>query len=140
VTPRQPVAVVRAAGGDAIVGADGVVVAVAAPATVGDLVAVDGPAGLAAGDRFEDRSLLQVAAALPSALRAAVAGIGAGDGEGAVELRLVDGGVVRLGAADQLGAKLVAVATVLEQVDTACLTALDVRVPAAPTVTRAQGC
>ena len=142
VTPRTPVAIVHSLAGDAVVGADGVVVAAGADAAAvaAGLVAVDGPAGLAPGDRFTARPLLLVAEALPAALRGPVASVGASDDEGAVELRLHDGAIVRLGAADQLGAKLVAVATVLEQVDTGCLAVLDVRVPAAPTVTRVPGC
>jgi len=165
VQPRQPVAAVAVAGGTALVAADGVVVAVVSdaivdvavdvavdasepsrdagqPGSVGasptSLVPVDGPAALAPGDRIDTIELLTVAEALPDALRPMVAAVGAGDG--AAELRLVDGGVVRLGAADQLDAKLLAAVTVLTQVDRACLAVLDVRVPSVPTVTRASSC
>jgi hypothetical protein len=69
-----------------------------------------------------------------------VAGVGRGDGDGSAELRLADGAVVRLGAADQLDAKLLAAATVLTQVDTTCLAVVDVRVPSVPTVTRSRSC
>jgi cell division septal protein FtsQ len=72
-------------------------------------------------------------------LRLLVAGIATTD-DGAVELQLLDGAVVRLGAADQLAAKLVSAETVLTQVDTTCLATVDVRVPSAPTVTRQPGC
>jgi cell division protein FtsQ len=140
---RTPVAAVAVAGGTALVGADGIVVAVADPASLAGLtgvVPVAGPADLAAGDRYDAAGLLAVAAAVPDVLRPLIAGIGPGEGEGAVELALVDGGVIRLGAADQLATKLVAAATVLTQVDTACLATVDVRVPSAPAVTREPGC
>jgi hypothetical protein len=82
--------------------------------------------------------LLAVAAALPTAVAAAVATVAAVDGE--VELVLAEGGIARLGQAVEIGAKLVAVATVLEQVDRTCLAIVDVRVPSAPAVTRTPGC
>jgi cell division protein FtsQ len=142
VTPRIPVAVV----GGALVAADGVVVAVgtspstAPPSTV-PLVALDGvaaPAG--AGERVDAPDLLTVAALVPDEVREHVAAVGAGASEGEVDLRLVGGGIARLGPTTGLGSKLVAVATVLEQVDLTCLATIDARVPSAPSVTRAQGC
>jgi cell division protein FtsQ len=143
VVERTPVAAVAVAGGAALVGADGIVVAVTDPASPTDLagtVPVVGPADLAPGDRFDAPELLGVAAAIPEVLRPLVAAVGPGDGDGAVELALAAGGVIRLGAADQLATKLVAAATVLTQVDTACLATVDVRVPSAPAVTRVPGC
>jgi cell division protein FtsQ len=138
VVAREPVASVAVAGGTALVAADGVVVAVGPDA--GGLVPVEGPATVAAGDHVDLPGQLAVAAALPVELRPFVASVGAGDGAGAVVLHLAGGGLVRLGAADQLEAKLLAALTVLTQVDRSCLAVLDVRVPSAPTVTRGPGC
>jgi cell division protein FtsQ len=79
---------------------------------------------------------LRVAAALPAPLRPRVAEVVA-DPAGELELHLRDpGGVVRLGPADQLPAKLSAALTVLEKVGLGGFTVLDVRVPAAPVLTR----
>lgn len=83
---------------------------------------------------------LVVAAALPTSVRAAVSGVTAGAEPGTVDLLLADGGRVELGTVTDLPAKLVAVATVLEQVDLTCLGELDVRVPSAPTLTREASC
>jgi cell division protein FtsQ len=138
VVARQPVASVAVAGGAALVAEDGVVVAVGDGTA--DLVPVEGPATLAPGDRLDQPEQLAVAAALPAELRPLVASVGAGDGAGAVVLHLAEGGLVRLGAADQLEPKLLAALTVLTQVDRACLAILDVRVPSAPTVTRGPRC
>lgn len=141
VTPRIPVAVI----GGALVAADGVVVAVgtlgtAPPSTV-PLVALDGvTAPASAGERIDAPDLLTVAALLPDEVRDHVAAVGVGSAEGEVDLRLVGGGIARLGPTTGLGSKLVAVATVLEQVDLTCLATIDARVPSAPSVTRAAGC
>jgi hypothetical protein len=132
------VASVAVAGGAALVAEDGVVVAVE-PAGA-ELVPVEGPATAAPGDRVDLPGQLAVAAALPGELRQLVASVGAGDGDGAVVLHLAEGGLVRLGAADQLEPKLLAALTVLTQVDRTCLAVLDVRVPSAPTVTRGPAC
>lgn len=146
VVERAPVAVVSVAGGEALVAADGIVVDVlaldpvaAGPATAG-LARIEGTSSLAAGDQFEAGDLLAVAAALPDPIRSMVAAIGPGESSGEVELRLAGGGTVRIGATDQLDAKLVAAVTVLTQVDARCLAVLDVRVPSVATVTRAAGC
>jgi hypothetical protein len=57
-------------------------------------------------------------------------------GAGGLELQLRDGGVVRLGPPDQVAAKLAAAVTVLEQARPGGDIVLDVRVPAAPVLTR----
>jgi cell division protein FtsQ len=137
VTARIPVASVPVTGGTALVAADGVVVAIQPGPS--PLVAVEGPPDLAVGDRFERRRLVTVAAALPDSLRPLVAAVAAPDG-GGVALRLVDGGLVRLGSGQALEAKLVAADTVLTQVDRSCLAVVDVRVPSVPTVTRRSPC
>ena len=57
-----------------------------------------------------------------------------------VSLRLSAGGVVRLGAATDVGSKLRAASTVLNSVDTTDVCVIDVRVPAAPSLTHGRGC
>lgn len=140
VVERQPVASVAAGeGATAVVAADGVVVDVldAAPSGLPVLEVAGGT--LEPGRVLDAPALLAVAAAMPAEVAAAVAAVAPAD-DGAVELRLADGGRARLGPPEELGAKLVAVATVLEQVELACLAVLDVRVPSAPAVTRRPGC
>jgi cell division protein FtsQ len=137
VVERVPVAAMTVAGGIALVGADGIVVDVQPGPSA--LVAVDGPSTLAPGDRVDATALLAVAAALPDSVRALVSGIGEA-GDGGVELRLAAGGVARLGSADRLAEKLVALQTMLTEVDTTCLAILDLQVPSAPTIDRAPEC
>jgi cell division protein FtsQ len=137
VRPRVPVATI----GGALVAEDGIVVAVGAPPGPAPLAGIDGvEVPTTTGAHVDAPELLTVAAALPEEVRAAVAGVRAGAVDGEVELRLAGGGAARLGPTTGLGAKLVAVATVLEQVDLTCLATIDARVPSAPTVTRAPGC
>jgi hypothetical protein len=61
-------------------------------------------------------------------------------GADGVTLRLVAGGLVRLGDANDLGAKLRAADTVLSEADTKNLCAVDVRVASAPSLTRGKPC
>jgi hypothetical protein len=65
-----------------------------------------------------------------------VVGVAVAEG-GQVELRLRPSGVVRLGRTDKLSEKMLAVETVLTQVDLGRLAVLDVRVPSSPAITRA---
>ena len=81
---------------------------------------------------------LRVAGALGPMITAQVGGI-AVDDRGVV-LELLQGGRVVLGSPDDLGSKLVAVSTVLDQVDLSDVCALDVRVPSAPSLTRGAPC
>ena len=81
---------------------------------------------------------LAVARGLPASLRAKVSAIVPGDD--GVTLRLVAGGVVRLGDAGDLTAKLRAADTVLNEADTKNLCTVDVRVAAAPSLTRGKPC
>jgi cell division protein FtsQ len=57
-----------------------------------------------------------------------------------LDATLISGGRVRFGSADDLDDKIVAVETVLTDVDVACLDVLDVRVPRSPVLTRNGGC
>jgi cell division protein FtsQ len=140
VIERVPVAAVAAGDRTAVVAADGVVTAVipSLPATIPTLEVAEVDAQ--PGAVVDEPDLLAVAAALPEAAAARVAAVAPGPEPGEVLLALRDGGVVRLGPAADLGDKLVAVVTVLEQVDLTCLATLDVRVPSAPAVTRDPGC
>ena len=77
-----------------------------------------------------------MAATLPETLRSRVVEVLVVPA-GEVVLRLAPpGGEVRLGRSDDLEAKLMAAATVLDKVDGAGLRVLDVRVPHAPVLTR----
>lgn len=137
VTEREPVAAVQAAsGGFVLVDAAGRLLAAEAVAPDG-LPTIEGaPERAGPGERLSGAAApgLAVAAALPPSL-ARVTGTVAVDG-GEVELRLVPFGTVRLGAPDDLAAKFLAAATVLDQVDPTGFGVLDVRVPTAPVLTR----
>lgn len=141
VVERVPVAAVTSADGAALVAADGIVVDVVDAPPAGLPVLQARLPALEPGAVVDAPELLAVAAALPPELAGRVAAVVASAGaEGTVELRLAEGGVARLGPPAELGAKLVAVVTVLDQVDLACLAILDVRVPSAPAVTRHGRC
>jgi hypothetical protein len=57
-----------------------------------------------------------------------------------LDAALASGGEIRFGSTADLDDKIVAVETVLADVDTACLDLLDVRVPGSPALTRHQRC
>ena len=78
---------------------------------------------------------LRVAATVPDELRPRVEAVVAGDG-GTVELKLHEGGTVKLGSPDQLAEKFRSALSVLAQVDTRGLSTLDVRIPQSPVLTR----
>jgi cell division protein FtsQ len=138
VQERTPIAALPGPGGVAVVDRTGRVLTVA-PTPPPELPLLVGlpPAG-APGTRIGGRAgdLLAVARAMPPAVLPRLAGIVAADA-GQVELRLRPSGVVKLGLPTALGDKLLAVQTVLGQVDLTRLAVLDVRVPASPAVTRA---
>ena len=80
---------------------------------------------------------LEVAVALPTELRARIAGLAPAPGSGGeVELRLNPEGMVRLGPPNDLDAKFTAIRAVLAQVDLRNLAVLDVRRPENPVLTR----
>ena len=135
---RVPVASVAATGGGwAMVDVHGRVLA-HRPAPVADLtqVAPGGPTAGADGTPLPRQLLdaVKVAGAIPEALRARAPVVAVGP-EG-LELRLLPSGVARLGNADGLTAKLDSVLTVLDHANIDRLAVLDVRVPAAPVLTR----
>lgn len=78
---------------------------------------------------------LSVAVALPPALMARTAGVGAAS-TGEVELRLAPEGTVRLGPPEDLARKFDAITAVLAHVDLRNLAVLDVRRPESPVLTR----
>jgi hypothetical protein len=78
-----------------------------------------------------------VVLALPAPLRAQVASVTVvGGGELEVTLAVPRAVIVRVGPADGLAAKMLALTTVLARVDMDGVTAIDVRAPEAPTVAR----
>jgi hypothetical protein len=99
-------------------------------------VPVPGPAGSVIDVSASDA--LAVARVMPASLRPKVSTVVA-EADGVV-LRLVAGGVVRLGPATDLDPKLRAADTVLTEVDMTNLCAVDVRVASAPSLTRGKSC
>jgi cell division protein FtsQ len=142
VVEREPAAVVPAAGGAwATVDATGRVLEVRPAPPSGLLQVLDaGRAGRPATRVGRAaRDLLDVVDAVPYTIVGPVVAVAAvGDGE--AELRLSGGTVMRLGPPDDLPAKLLAAATVLEQVDLACVALVDLRVPVTPALTHRPGC
>jgi cell division protein FtsQ len=136
VTEREPVAGVAAGERWAVVDGTGRVLEHVTEQPAGLPVLSSGAAvgepGTAVGPEAADG--LAVASALPPPLAERVAVVRAG--EGTVRLELRPAGVVELGGIAQLEEKLLAVLTVLDDVDPAALATLDVRVPTAPVLTR----
>jgi cell division protein FtsQ len=91
----------------------------------------------AAGDTLSApaRDALAVADAAGEALPGAITEVSTD-----LDATLISGGRVRFGTADDLDDKIVAVETMLTDVDIACLEVLDVRVPGSPALTRSGGC
>lgn len=83
--------------------------------------------------------LLEVAAAVPPALRAEVDRVRVGP-EGDIELGVIPVGRVRLGDTAQLEEKLAAGVVLFQQVDDRCIMIMDLRVPEAPTIARDPAC
>lgn len=137
VTERDPVAVTRAnAGSWALLDGSARVLAVV-PSPPPGLAVVDGLAEAGPpGTRLDARAAeaLGVVTALPPALSPRVAAVVVG--EDGMSLRLARQGEVRLGAAEGMGEKLRAALTVLGVVDGRTVATLDVRIPAAPVLTR----
>ena len=95
---------------------------------------LDGVKTVAVGERVAAVGAVRVASLLPESLRPLVSSVRA---EGtSVELLLAPRGRAVLGAPEDLGEKLTAVQTVLAAVEPGSVSVLDVRVPAAPVLTR----
>lgn len=138
VTERQPLATAGLSEGRvALVDGDGRVLEVTDRPPSG-LPQVTGVGGrVAAGDRLgrAPRDALAVLRALGERLPGAVTTVSSD-----LDATLASGGEIRFGSTGDLDDKIVAVETVLTQVDTACLELLDVRVPGSPALTRHQRC
>lgn len=142
VVERTPVAAVPAAGeGWTLLDADGrqLVVEIApAPEIVRIEVPPRSPSlGATADER--PRSVLQLAATLPAALHGRLVALRPAEGgavEGTVVLRDGRSARVLFGRPDQVQAKWIALATVLDSVEPAGLSRIDVRVPSSPVLTR----
>ena len=141
VTERTAVAAVPAGNsGFSLVDSDGRVLESSPTLPAGYVVLANVPVPGEPGTRIDAAAsdALEVARALPATLRSKVSTI-IPETDG-VTLRLVAGGIVRLGDANDLGAKLRAADTVLSEADTKNLCAVDVRVASAPSLTRGKPC
>jgi cell division protein FtsQ len=136
ITERVAVAVAPAGDGSVrLLDAEGRVVDVAAAAPPG-LVEVVGPVAPGAPGSSVDpaaRGALQAAAALPASLMGKVVQAEWND-QGEVRLGLVPRGRVLVGPPTQLTEKLLALDTLLANVDPATIGEIDVRAPEAPTL------
>jgi len=141
VVERAPVASVAAGqSGFALVDNTGRVLETVPAPAAGLVVLANVPPAGAPGTVLapEATDVLTVATSLLPPLVPKVAAVAAAaDG---VELQLAAGGVVRLGPATNVLAKLVAADTVLSQVAVEHLCALDVRVASAPSLTQGASC
>jgi cell division protein FtsQ len=106
------------------------------------LVRIDGdPIAAEPGTELKGRTsaALQVAASIPATLRERVIALrpaAAGTVEGTVQLRDGSEAWLRFGTPAQTAAKWLALLSVLDEADPAGLAGIDVRVPAAPALTR----
>jgi cell division protein FtsQ len=141
VTERTAIAVIAAGpAGFALVDGDGRVLELSPAPTPGYVMLANLPVPGAPGTTIDASAgdVLAVARVLPPTLREKVSTVVA-EPDG-VALRLVAGGVVHLGPATDLAVKLRDADTVLAEVDTKNLCAVDVRVPGAPSLTRGKSC
>jgi cell division protein FtsQ len=141
VTERVPVAEVQVSDTSvALVDADGRVVGIESRAADAprELLALTGVEGrLRPGDRLpaDARDALTVADAVAERMPGVVASVSTD-----LDAALVDGGAIRFGSTENLGQKVTAAKTVLNEVDLTCLELIDVRVPGSPALTRNQRC
>jgi cell division protein FtsQ len=138
-TEREPLAVVEVVEGRvALVDKDGRVLAVTRQPPPG-LPEVTGVSSRRIAEGAElgrgARDALTVLRALGERLSGVVTSVSSD-----LDAALADGGEIRFGSTDDLDHKIVAVETVLADVDMACLGVLDVRVPGSPALTRHQRC
>ena len=138
VTERSPAAVVDVADGRvALVDPGGKVLEVTSRPPAGLPLLTGDPGVIAEGEDLDAdaRAALDLLAAVGKRLRGVVVAVSTD-----LNAALNDGGTIRFGSVEQLDAKIVAVETVLDDVDVACLKLLDVRVPGSPALTRHQRC
>lgn len=139
VAERAPVAVVADAQRAWLVDRSGRVLASAPDAADLVTVRIPGVVRVEPGGTLDGLdAALAVAARVPLEVPGEAAGIRVADGEVSVEL--ATGGTVLLGDAAELDDKLVALRTVLDQVDRTCLDVLDLRVPTHPALRREDPC
>jgi cell division protein FtsQ len=141
VTERTAVAVLAAGSeGFALVDGDGRVLELSPAPPPGYMLIANVPPAGPPGSTIDPSAsdVLAVARVMPATLRPKVSTLVA-EGDGVV-LRLVAGGVVRLGPATDLSPKLRAADTVLTAADMTNLCVVDVRVAAAPSLTRGKSC
>lgn len=141
IAERTPVAVVTAGtAGFALVDGDGRVLELSPTPTPGYVLLANVPLPGAPGSTLDASagSALAVATALPADLAAKVSTVAVQGDD--VTLRLIAGGVVRLGPSTDLEAKMRAAITVLNDADLDNLCAVDVRVPSLASLTRGKGC
>ncbi|HEY6415295.1 MAG TPA: FtsQ-type POTRA domain-containing protein, partial [Acidimicrobiales bacterium] len=139
VTEREPLALVEVAEGRvALVDGDGRVLEVTRqpPAGLPEVTGVSSRR-IAEGDELgrATRDALTILRAVRERLPGVVASVSSD-----LDAALAAGGEIRFGSTDDLDDKIVAVETVLADVDTDCLELLDVRVPGSPALTRHQRC
>lgn len=140
VAERTPVAAVSVAGGQFALVDGSARVLDTVPSAPAGLLRIEGAASPPPpGQRITGAAAVPVtvAAVLPDNVRARVVSVTMTPAGGA-ELRLSGtSAVVRLGGADELDAKMVALSTLLTRADTRDLATIDVTVPTAPVLTRA---
>ncbi len=127
---RRPVGWIEGPSGPALVADDGTVLDGPGPGRLPVLGAVADPAG--PGERLEGVATLRVAASMTDALLASVSSVAEERGQVVLELR--DGGQVRYGEPERLGAKNRALLGMLAWAEERSLGIgyIDVRVPSAP--------
>jgi cell division protein FtsQ len=138
VTERDPLAIVGVAEGRvALVDEDGRVLEVTGqpPAGLPEITGLRGR--IAEGDELgrDPRDALAILRAVRERLPGVVTSVSSD-----LDAALASGGEIRFGSTGDLDDKIVAVETVLADVDTDCLELLDVRVPGSPALTRHQRC
>jgi cell division protein FtsQ len=141
ITERTAVAVVTAGQqGFALVDGTGRVLELSSTPPAGFMLLANVPAPGEPGTNVDPSAgdALSVARSMPDSLRPKVSTVVA-EANGVV-LRLVAGGVVRLGPATDLQVKLRDADTMLTEVDITGLCSIDVQVPGSPSLTRGKSC
>lgn len=141
VTERVAVAAIAAGNaGFSLVDADGRVLESSPTMPVGYVLLANIPTPGAPGTNVDSSAAdaLDVARSMSSSLRSKVSTV-VPEADG-VTLRLIAGGVIRLGGASDLEPKLRAADTVLSEADMTDVCTIDVRVASAPSLTRGKPC